>query len=153
MVWRFLKKLELWFLMGVRQVVSFWGKRMESSISLSQKGALGFCCTTLCDYASICPKAKTWVSPFRWEITKWFTVEGWRIKLQYQENSKVFGALSGISVLDLGLRVKCGLTSAFGCHVTMFSAFMKSEIQELSFLYIPGRRNVDFFTWQRLPWL
>ena len=27
----------------------------------------------------------------------------------------------------------------------MFSAFMKSEIQELSFLYIPGRQNVDFF--------
>lgn len=91
--------------MGVRQVVSFWGKRMESSISLSQKGALDFCCITLCDYASICPKAKMWVSPFRWEITRWFTVEGWRIKFEYQENSKVFGAFSGISVLDLGLRV------------------------------------------------
>ena len=68
-------------------------------------------------------------------------MEGWRIKFEYQENSKVFGAFSGISVLDLGLRVtKCGLTSVFGCHVKMFSAFMKSEIQELSFLYIPGRQ-------------
>ena len=67
-------------MMAVRHVVSFWRKRMESNISLSQKGALDFCCTTLCDYASLCPKAKIWVSPFRWEITKWFTIEGWRIK-------------------------------------------------------------------------
>lgn len=56
-----------------------------------------------------------------------------------------FWNLSAWSWSPCLMETKCGLTSVFGCHVKMFSAFMKSEIQELSFLYIPGRQNVDFF--------